>query len=436
VLECGMIVERHSVNGDYFLLNRAPSLHRLSIMAHRAIVWLAKTIGLNVEDMFPYAADADGDEFNCFAARSIFVRATIWKMAAKRHPFNAKNGDCAIRFQLLSVVGPYFFTLPKTIFNRIEASILLCQPNELTLPKPLELPESDCLLPDPTTGAMTVPGWSGRLIFSAMLPANLSLETKGAPDGVLLQPSQVVVQRGKLVSGTLNGRALGRMFSSIEKAYGSTQAANFMHNVVQMCTYHLRNYGLSVGLKDCENPNQPFTDSMRLLAEQWAVLQPGPAEHGSKAEARLLQVFDAARSRAGNVVLHTMKRQHGLSEQSMDLSKSVFRNGILELVTSGTKGSLVILQQLTVFLGLQLRNGKRITENLPLRPADQLKWVSNLNGFIGQSYYTGIAVACNCVLGNQICPILRTGSLLFFTEQDVVMSILYLFIQPSIWFTG
>jgi DNA-directed RNA polymerase subunit A' len=41
-LECGMVVERHVVDGDVVLFNRQPSLHRLSIMAHfvRAPDWM------------------------------------------------------------------------------------------------------------------------------------------------------------------------------------------------------------------------------------------------------------------------------------------------------------------------------------------------------------------------------------------------------------
>ncbi len=38
-LSVGDIVERHIINGDVLLFNRQPSLHKLSIMAHK--VWLA-----------------------------------------------------------------------------------------------------------------------------------------------------------------------------------------------------------------------------------------------------------------------------------------------------------------------------------------------------------------------------------------------------------
>lgn len=37
-LQIGDIVERHIVDGDVVLFNRQPSLHRISIMAHRVRV--------------------------------------------------------------------------------------------------------------------------------------------------------------------------------------------------------------------------------------------------------------------------------------------------------------------------------------------------------------------------------------------------------------
>jgi len=390
VLEIGWIVERHAQDGDQFAVNRQPSLHRASIMTHRALVMpKAWGIYLNVEVMIPYGADADGDEVNVMPERSVEARVAALMMSSEHHMFNPKNGDLVVRFQLDSIIGPYFLTLPSAVLSHSAASILLAQVNESMLPKPLVLPPSDAFLPDGE------PGWSGRTLFSALLPSDLSLDTKGAPDGVLEDPSKVVVHRGRLLSGTLNGQALGRILSSIEKAYGSSQAAGFMHNVVQMCTHYLQGHGVTVGFSNCDNPDKVFTNSMRTLARDWALAQPGPAKHGSEAETKLLAVFDAARTRAGNVVLHAMKKQHSLSEPSSHLdalNRSVHRNGILELILSGTKGSLVILHQLTVFLGLQVRHGKRILENIPLRTAGQTAWTSNLNGFIGQSYHEGIGV--------------------------------------------
>lgn len=64
MLEIGDIVERHVRDDDILLFNRQPSLHRLSIMAHRAKVMEWKTLRFNECVCGPYNADFDGDEMN------------------------------------------------------------------------------------------------------------------------------------------------------------------------------------------------------------------------------------------------------------------------------------------------------------------------------------------------------------------------------------
>lgn len=63
-LKIGDIVERHLENGDVVLFNRQPSLHRVSIMAHKARVMPNRTFRFNECVCTPYNADFDGDEMN------------------------------------------------------------------------------------------------------------------------------------------------------------------------------------------------------------------------------------------------------------------------------------------------------------------------------------------------------------------------------------
>ena len=63
-LKIGDLVERHLENGDTVLFNRQPSLHRVSIMAHRVRVMPNRTFRFNECVCTPYNADFDGDEMN------------------------------------------------------------------------------------------------------------------------------------------------------------------------------------------------------------------------------------------------------------------------------------------------------------------------------------------------------------------------------------
>ena len=64
MVEPGWTVERQLRDGDIVLFNRQPSLHRMSIMAHRVRVMDGKTFRLNPAVCPPYNADFDGDEMN------------------------------------------------------------------------------------------------------------------------------------------------------------------------------------------------------------------------------------------------------------------------------------------------------------------------------------------------------------------------------------
>ena len=58
----GDIVNRHLRDDDYVLLNRQPSLHKMSMMCHRVKVMPYQTFRLNVLVTSPYNADFDGDK--------------------------------------------------------------------------------------------------------------------------------------------------------------------------------------------------------------------------------------------------------------------------------------------------------------------------------------------------------------------------------------
>ncbi len=78
----GDIVHRQLMDGDYVLFNRQPSLHRMSMMAHRVRVMKGNTFRLNVSVTPPYNADFDGDEMNVHAPQSIHSVSELMNIAS------------------------------------------------------------------------------------------------------------------------------------------------------------------------------------------------------------------------------------------------------------------------------------------------------------------------------------------------------------------
>jgi DNA-directed RNA polymerase beta' subunit len=65
VLYAGDVVHRHLMDGDTVLFNRQPTLHRMSMMGHKAKVLPYNTFRLNVSVCSAYNADFDGDSSFC-----------------------------------------------------------------------------------------------------------------------------------------------------------------------------------------------------------------------------------------------------------------------------------------------------------------------------------------------------------------------------------
>ena len=70
MLEVGDTVIRHIQNGDWVIFNRQPSLHKMSMMAHRVRILEGLTFRLNISATTPYNADFDGDEMNTHVPQS------------------------------------------------------------------------------------------------------------------------------------------------------------------------------------------------------------------------------------------------------------------------------------------------------------------------------------------------------------------------------
>ena len=73
----GMYLERNLIKGDIGLFNRAPSLHRQSIMAFRIVPVLTKSLRMNPTVCIPFNADYDGDAMKLHFVRSEKARKAV-----------------------------------------------------------------------------------------------------------------------------------------------------------------------------------------------------------------------------------------------------------------------------------------------------------------------------------------------------------------------
>ena len=158
-LEIGDIVHRHLIDDDNVLFNRQPSLHKMSMMAHRVKVMKHNTFRLNVSVTTPYNADFDGDdEYN--VPQSIQTSIELRQLA--RVPLqiiSPRTNAPLIKPVQDTMLGIYRITNDNVFFTEKEMMNML-----------VNIESFDGNLPEP---AVTEPfkRWTGYQLLSLILPS-------------------------------------------------------------------------------------------------------------------------------------------------------------------------------------------------------------------------------------------------------------------------
>lgn len=145
------IVHRHLKNGDVLLFNRQPTLHRPSVMAHKArVLPNEKTLRMHYSNCKAYNADFDGDEMNAHLPQNEIARSEALNlMLSSEHYLVPKDGtplgglihDHVVSGVALTMRGRFFDKMDYQFlvfnsFNNIRQNIKLLPP-AIIKPKPL-----------------------------------------------------------------------------------------------------------------------------------------------------------------------------------------------------------------------------------------------------------------------------------------------------------
>ena len=120
-IKIGDVVHRHLMDGDPVLFNRQPTLHRMSMMCHRAkIMNEGDTFRMNVADTKPYNADFDGDEMNIAWPQDEESQAELMYLAAvPRQIISPQNNQSIVGIFQDSLLGCYRFTRKDILFTHV-----------------------------------------------------------------------------------------------------------------------------------------------------------------------------------------------------------------------------------------------------------------------------------------------------------------------------
>jgi DNA-directed RNA polymerase subunit A' len=338
-IKAGYILERQLKDGDLALFNRQPSLHRLSIMAHRVKVLPGKTFRINYCATFPYGADFDGDEMNLHIPQTLEAQAEAkYLMEVKEQVFSPRDGNTIMAGGEDGVIGLYMLTQDDTYLDKEEAEYLLGTADIRELPKQ-------------SKNKM----YSGKSIFSMLLPKGLSLEMN------LSESNKFVIKNGELVEGNVNKKVYGlenRLFVVIAMEYGFDVLREFMAKSTRLAYAYTTLFGVTMGVKE-------YIVSENILKEKKKVLD--------DAKGKVNEMIEQYRAKKFEPLLGLTMRQS--LEQSIMVELDVSRgkasqllrknvdntNFAMLMANSGARANILNFEQMSLFLGGQATlQGKRI----------------------------------------------------------------------------
>ena len=390
-LELGWTVERHLRDDDVVLFNRQPSLHKMSIMGHRAKILDWSTFRLNLSVTTPYNADFDGDEMNLHVPQSMTARADAEQiMMVPRNivtPQSNRNVMGIVQDALLGVCR----ITKRDVY--IEKDVMMN--SVLWLGR-----EWDGTLPTPAI-VKPRPLWTGKQLVSMVLPdINYKGKSKSHPrDGTIFNhtDSEVLIHSGMLMSGIVDKNIVGTSAGSIvhvcwlSKGWEETRA--FMNQCQTAVNYWMAQTSYTVSISDTVADNktmESIQDTLDTAKKQvkdifhrgiMGKIEKQPGKHLMESfEVNIGMVLRNVRDVAGTYAVDSLSQ----------------RNAIKGTVMSGSKGNNNNISQIIACVGQQEVGGGRIAygfnhRTLPHFHKDNLG--PEARGFVENSYLRGLTPA-------------------------------------------
>ncbi|MCJ1295657.1 hypothetical protein MMC34_007221 [Xylographa carneopallida] len=381
-------VHRHLNNGDIVLMNRQPTLHKPSIMGHRArILPGEKTIRMHYANCNTYNADFDGDEMNMHFPQTEIARAEALQIADTDHQYLSATSGKPLRGLIQDHISMgVWLTNKDTFFDRGDYQQLLYSclrpENSHTTTDRIECVKPAIIKPRPM--------WTGKQVITTVLknitPAThpgLTLsgksQTTGDRWGDDSEEGIVIFRAGELLCGILDkahlGPSGGGFVHSIYEAYGHTIAGKLLSVLGRLLTKLLHMRAFSCGIEDIvltPSGDQARQEKLREaetigreIAVKYVTLNKNTRSDDPELRNRLEGILREDDKQAGLDQVYS-SRNAGLSTQITNvclpngLRKDFPRNQMQTMTTSGAKGSSVNANQISCNLGQQVLEGRRV----------------------------------------------------------------------------
>ncbi|KAI9310913.1 hypothetical protein BX666DRAFT_2032405 [Dichotomocladium elegans] len=419
-------VFRHLRNGDMLLLNRQPTLHKPSIMAHKARVLPGeKTIRMHYANCNTYNADFDGDEMNMHFPQNEIARAEAALIANTDNQYLVPTSGNPLRGLIQDhVVSGVWMTSRNTFFTREEYQQLLygsLKPEDGSV-------GNGKILTLPPTVWKPVPLWTGKQVISTILlnltvgKPQLNLTGKPKVPGKYWgedakEEGTVLVMDGELLTGVLDKSQFGAtaygLVHSIYELYGGSAADKILSIFGRLFTKFVQSHGFTCRMDDLilteegDKWRRDILEGGKGLGLEAHLEFLGLTETAKTASKEALQkeftlrMAEVARDDDKLAGLDNAMKNKVNKLTSMITSKCLpdglvrkFPDNDMQMMTvSGAKGSNVNAAQISCMLGQQELEGRRVPlmvsgRSLPsFRPYDTS---ARAGGYVAGRFLTGI----------------------------------------------
>ncbi|HWZ65554.1 MAG TPA: DNA-directed RNA polymerase subunit beta' [Patescibacteria group bacterium] len=214
------------IKGKYVLLNRAPSLHRLSIQAFQPKLIEGKAIQLHPLVTKGFNADFDGDQMAVHLPLSDEAQEEARTlMSATNNLLKPADGSPILNISQDIVLGCYYLTydkpsahLPKPkIFSSLAEAISAYDRDIIKLQTPITVPHENIVR---TTTL-------GRIFFNEILPADLPF-----------------------IEAVMDKKQLNKVLANIFNKYGQEKTAEVADDIKDLSLEYATKAGVSTGMSD------------------------------------------------------------------------------------------------------------------------------------------------------------------------------------------
>lgn len=414
VLEPGMTVYRHMLDNDVCLFNRQPSLHKMSMMGHYAVILPGRSYRIQVNVTTPYNADFDGDEMNLHLPQSEIARRELEALALTPTQICSPQANkpiiSAVQDTLLAAYrssSEHIRGYGKTERDYLNPKDFMHLVNWMTIYKGV--------LPKLSTQEPGKAGWVMRHIFNMFLPpitiygdcpvknGHFDLKEQQADEGKIVPISK----KNGLLSESA-GSLLHVAFNDL----GPEAAKDIIDNFSRIMSQWMILNGFSVGLYDIQNISQTNTSLIdaKIQTYKRKVNALIDALHkGTYAVDRLTILDKDFHNRAlvdneyrqfesdvYNELAQCKKTVEKMTITAIKTDKEdrIYDNRLMSMIDSGSKGKDTNVNQIISLLAQQDIDGGRFPDYFRRRPLqfvpkDDLSMESR--GFISNSFLTGLS---------------------------------------------